>query len=74
MGLLIGAGILLISSLTDVLVLGVVRTARVYFPTYLAVARLNIGNFLQRLEITVSIVFLLSGFVKFIISYLQGYC
>lgn len=62
--LLFGGIIILISSLSDVLVLGSELFSSLYFPAYTSVSRLNIGNFLQRLEIIVSVTFLIGGFVK----------
>ena len=43
-----------------------------YFPSYVAISRVNIGNFLQRLEISVTIVFILSGFIKISICLLAA--
>ncbi|MTI47097.1 MAG: spore gernimation protein [Firmicutes bacterium] len=63
-GLFISGFIILISSTTDLLVLGADRVSEVYFPSYDAVRRLNVGNFIQRMEIVVSVVFLIGGFVK----------
>jgi spore germination protein KB len=37
---------------------------KLYFPAYEAVSRINIGDFLQRMEVTVSFVFFISVFVK----------
>ncbi|HYE11095.1 MAG TPA: GerAB/ArcD/ProY family transporter, partial [Patescibacteria group bacterium] len=44
----------------------------VYFPSYTAISRVNIGNFLQRLEVAVAIVFILSGFIKISICLLAA--
>lgn len=58
-----GFSILLIT-LRNVIVLGVDFIDYLYFPSYSAVSLTNIGNFLQRIEVIVSVVFLFSGFVK----------
>lgn len=70
---LIGGMFLLATSLTIILVLGINTTSNMYFPTYDAVARINIGNFLQRLEIISAIVFVIGIFVKVSI-YLLASC
>ncbi len=44
----------------------------VYFPSYSAVSRINIGNFIQRLEVSVIIIFILSGFIKISICLLSS--
>lgn len=63
-GLLIGGLILLSASIRNVLVLGIGTASILYFPSLSAVSLINIGNFLQRIEIIVSVVFLLAGIVK----------
>ncbi|MFZ5969352.1 MAG: GerAB/ArcD/ProY family transporter [Bacillota bacterium] len=63
-GLIISGAVILTTALTDVLILGVNTAASIYFPTYAAVSRMDIGHFLQRLEITVSFVYLIGGVVK----------
>lgn len=35
-----------------------------YFPSYMAVSRISVGNFLQRIEVTVAVVFMLGVFIK----------
>jgi spore germination protein KB len=64
MSLLIGLIIILLVSVRNVLVLGSDLIDSAYFPPYVAVSIINIGEFLQRIEVTVSVVFLFSGFVK----------
>lgn len=61
--LLAGAFVVLVS-IRNIMVLGTDTLGAVYFPSYSAVSRINIGNFLQRLEIAVTVVFILSGFIK----------
>ncbi|KUO75315.1 MAG: spore gernimation protein [Clostridia bacterium BRH_c25] len=62
--LVIGGLVVFFISIRNVMVLGADTLGSVYFPSYTAISRINIGNFLQRLEIAVSIVFTLSGFIK----------
>jgi spore germination protein KB len=63
-GLLIAGFFITISSLRNIMVLGVEDLSSVYFPSYSVIGRINIGNFLQRMEVAVSMVFILAGFVK----------
>jgi spore germination protein KB len=63
-GVLVGCLAMLIISVRNILVLGPEATSHLYFPSYLAVRTANIGNFLQRFEVTVAIVFICSGFIK----------
>lgn len=51
-------------ALRNITILGPSTLKAVYFPAYIAIGRINIGNFLQRTEVGVSIVFMLSGFIK----------
>lgn len=70
--LALGGFIVLFTTIRNVVVLGTETIGSVYFPSYTAISRVNIGNFLQRLEISVSIVFLLSGFIKISICLLAA--
>lgn len=63
-GLLIGGILIFAISLTNILVLGVDIASALYFPSYALVARLNIADFLQRLEAISAIIFILGGFIK----------
>lgn len=60
----IGGGIQIMITLTIILVLGAEFALSSYFPAYMAASRINIGNFLQRIEILVSVLFLIGGFIK----------
>lgn len=62
--LFIGGIIIAFVAARNISVLGAETNISVYFPAYTAVSRVNIGNFLQRLEITVSFIFLISCFIK----------
>lgn len=63
-GLLIGGGVVLISSLTDMLVLGSTLAENMYYPTFTTMATVHYGDFLQRFEIIAAIVFITAVFLK----------
>lgn len=63
-GLLIGAILTFVVSVTNILVIGIEESTHMYYPSYFAAGRMNIGNFLQRLEIIITLVFILGGFIK----------
>lgn len=56
--------IIVLVAVRNLLVLGTANMSVLFFPTYAAVRLINIGEFLQRIEVLVSIVFLFAGFVK----------
>lgn len=62
--LIIAGLFIVLVSLRNIMVLGVEDISKAYFPSYTALSRINIGNFIQRLEIAASMVFILSGFIK----------
>ncbi|WP_054873814.1 GerAB/ArcD/ProY family transporter [Oxobacter pfennigii] len=62
--LLLGGIMVLIVSLTDLLVLGVDVASELYYPSYSVVSKIDVGNFLQRMEIIAALVMMLGGFVK----------
>jgi spore germination protein KB len=51
-------------SLRNIMIIGTEELSRNYFPSYTVVARINIGDFIQRIETAVLVAFLLGGFVK----------
>jgi len=57
-------GIALISALITIAVIGVGRVSANYFPLFVAVQRINIQEYIQRLEILVIGVFILGGVLK----------
>lgn len=63
-GLLIGGGILALITVRSILILGDVNTSLQNFASYASVRLINIGDFLQRIEASVSLVFIFSGFIK----------
>jgi len=62
-GLLVGGGLILLTSLRNLLVLGSETVSSVYFQSTMAVSLIRF-DFLQRLELTVIIVFLVCIFIK----------
>lgn len=62
-GILISAIILIITTIRNIAILGN-RVGSFYFPSYEAVSMISIGDFLQRIEATVSVVFILGAFIK----------
>lgn len=63
-GVSIGFIVLFVVSVRNVLVLGQATGSTLYFPSYSAVSLIDIGNFLQRIEIIVCVIFLLAGIIK----------
>ncbi|WP_432405550.1 GerAB/ArcD/ProY family transporter [Wukongibacter sp. M2B1] len=63
-GLLIGGVILLLTSLSNILVLGVDTTNNVFFGTYSMATRIDIGDIIQRIEAVVATVFVIGGCIK----------
>lgn len=64
LGLLIGGGIVFITSITIALTLGVGIASIVYYPAYGAISLVNIREFLTRLELIGAIVFTIGGIFK----------
>lgn len=60
LGILLLLGVVIVNTL----VLGPYIKSLNYFTTYVTTARINIGDFIQRIEILISIAFLVAGFVK----------
>lgn len=62
-GILISGIILITLTLVNILILGPV-VADFYFPSYSSFSRIRLGNFLQRMEGTISITFMITCFIK----------
>lgn len=62
-GILISSTLIIIITIRNIGVLGNMLGS-FYFPSYQAVSRINIGDFLQRIEVTVSFVFVVGVFIK----------
>lgn len=63
-GLLIGGGILIFAVIRNILILGVPSISYLYFPSYSAVSIISIGDFLQRIEVIVSLTLFITCFIK----------
>lgn len=61
---LLGLGVLLISNLKNILVLGTGTYDNLYFPSYTADRIIKIGDFLERIEVVAAVTFQLCVFVK----------
>jgi len=62
--LIISGTFILLVSVRTLLSLGVPNINILFFPSYASVRLINIGDFLERIEITVAMVFLFAGFIK----------
>ncbi|MBC9785807.1 endospore germination permease [Heliobacterium chlorum] len=63
-GLVIGGAIILLSVTSVMAVIGPERYQATYFPAYLAVQTINVGDFLQRVEVVVFLIAIFAGFTK----------
>jgi len=72
-GLLIGGLVILVTSVTDILVLGSTIAGNMFYPTYSTFSTIHIGDFIYRLEAIAAIVFVIAVFVKITIL-LYGAC
>jgi len=63
-GMLVGGVILTIVALMNILVLGEKFMSILYFSTYSSIRTVNVGGFIQRVEGSVAISFMIAGFVK----------
>ena len=63
-GLLIGATYLALLSITNILVLGVNTATSTIYPSHSTVAKIDVGYTIQRIEVTIAIIFILGGFIK----------
>ncbi len=50
--------------LRNILVLGTQYISMLYYPSYIAISLINIGDFLDRIEVLISTVFVIGAFVK----------
>lgn len=69
-GIIASGVILLITSSITILVIGSAVANTYYFPAYIATTRINIGNFLQSIEIVLAFLFSIGGFINFSILFL----
>lgn len=62
-GLLISGSIIIITTIRNIAVIGNMLDS-FYFPSYEAVSMITVGNFLQRIEVSVSAIFIFGAFIK----------
>lgn len=63
-GLITGFVLIFISSISNVLVQGWQNVARLFYPTFSTLAIIRVGNFIQRLEIVATTIFMVTVFLK----------
>ncbi|MGC4378935.1 endospore germination permease [Fictibacillus sp. Mic-4] len=63
-GVLVGGGILIVITLVTILVLGYDMTARYIYPSYALAKKINIGNFVQRIEAVLAVIWIITIFFK----------
>jgi spore germination protein KB len=68
-GILMGGIILLLITLLSILVLGVGLTSRLNYPTFVLAEKIDIGNFIQRIEILSGATIFISLFIKISICF-----
>lgn len=71
-GNFIGAGVIVVTFLVSIMVLGVPMVEKSYFPSYTAARLINMGDFLSRLEMVIFYNFLLGGIAKISICVLAA--
>lgn len=62
--MLIGAAILSYLFIRNILVLGADTEHVLYFPSYSTIGLIQVGTFIERIEIIVAVVYLLTGIIK----------
>jgi len=72
-GLVFGGLVLLMTSLTDILVLGDKAASGFFYPTYSTFSTVHVGDFAHRMEALVAIAFVIAVFLKLSIL-LLGAC
>jgi spore germination protein KB len=63
-GVILGGLTLLMYAVRNLLTIGPDKIAMHYYPSYIAVGRINIGEFIQRAQILITVAFLIAGFMK----------
>jgi len=63
-GVLIGAIYLALLSITNILVLGVENATSTVYPSHASIARIHVGDIVQRIEVVITTTFILGGFIK----------
>lgn len=62
-GLMLAGAVIIILAVRNIVTLGSLRNM-LYFPSHVAVSRIKVGTFLQRIEVTVDFVFTVTAFIK----------
>lgn len=62
-GTVLAGVLILVITFRNLFILGGI-IPKLYFPAYVAVSRITIGDFLQRIEVTVAVVFIFGVFIK----------
>lgn len=62
--IILGGIILLLTQIAEVAIMGIDSYTRHYFPAYTAVSSISIGDFIDRIEIIVGLLFSVAGLVK----------
>lgn len=63
-GIILGGTTLLMYTVRNLLTIGPDKITMHYYPSYIAVGRINIGEFIQRAQILITVAFLIAGFMK----------
>lgn len=63
-GLCLGGLVFAVLAARNVLIVGSELLSRNYFPSYITIARINVADFVQRIETLNTVSFLIAGFVK----------
>ncbi|MGI6434705.1 MAG: GerAB/ArcD/ProY family transporter [Syntrophomonadaceae bacterium] len=63
-GTIMTASILILSYVRNILVIGGESYSSHFFPSYFSISVISIGDFLQRIEAVVGVIFLFGGFIK----------
>jgi spore germination protein KB len=63
LGTAIGGGLIVIVTIRNIVVLGETYT-KYYFPAHVAVSMISLGDFLQRIELSVAVIFVFGVFIK----------
>ncbi|MCY6369064.1 GerAB/ArcD/ProY family transporter [Clostridium ganghwense] len=63
-GVLLGTIVLFSITFLDISILGKSDFSKAYFPSYMSLRRLTVGEFFQRIEIAVILIFMIVGFAK----------
>lgn len=74
MSLLIGCAVVTWVGLRSVMTLGEANIQSLYYASYSTVGLINVGDFIQRIEVSVSVVFIFSGFIKICICLYTTSC